>query len=197
MTSLLPQVLRQFVRSHPLVEFELNVGLSGELNAKLARGELDLVCAKRPPGEDRGRVVWRDRLVWVAGDLPRLDPSAPVPLILYSPPSITRDIVLAALERSARPWRIVCMSGSLSGLHAAALAGLGVTIFPADLIPAGLAEMPDGHGLPDLGNVEFVLLGAGNAERACRRTCGSDPRQRHPGVTGRSLPSACGVVPLG
>jgi len=38
---------------------------------------------------------------------------------------------------------------------------LGVTIFPADLIPTGLAEMPDGHGLPDLGTVEFVLLGAG------------------------------------
>jgi DNA-binding transcriptional LysR family regulator len=160
-TSLLPDVLRQFVRSHPLVEFELNVGLSGELNERLGRGELDLVCAKRPPGEDRGRLVWRDRLVWVSGDLPRLDPSAPVPLILYSPPSITRDIVLAALERSGRPWRIVCMSGSLSGLRAAALAGLGVTIFPADLIPAGLAEMPGGHGLPDLGSVEFVLLGAG------------------------------------
>lgn len=161
MTSLLPEVLRQFVRTHPLVEFELTVGLSGELNEKLGRGELDLVCAKRRPGEDRGRVVWRDRLAWVSGDLPRLDPSTPVPLILYSPPSITRDIVLAALERAGRPWRIVCMSGSLSGLRAAALAGLGVTIFPADLIPAGLAEIPGGYGLPDLGTVEFVLLGVG------------------------------------
>jgi DNA-binding transcriptional LysR family regulator len=106
-------------------------------------------------------VVWRDRLAWVSGDLPRLDPSTPVPLILYSPPSITRDIVLAALERSARPWRIVCTSGSLSGLRAAALAGLGVTIFPGELIPAGLAEIPAGHGLPDLGTIEFVLLGPG------------------------------------
>jgi DNA-binding transcriptional LysR family regulator len=158
--SLLPDVLRQFVLTHPLVEFELNVGLSGELNEKLARGELDLVCAKRRPGEDRGRVVWRDRLAWVSGGLARLDPSAPLPLILYSPPSITRDIVLAALERSARPWRIVCTSGSLSGLRAAALAGLGVTIFPGELIPEGLAEIPSGHGLPDLGSVEFVLLGA-------------------------------------
>jgi DNA-binding transcriptional LysR family regulator len=160
-TSLLPEVLREFVRTHPLVEFELTVGLSGELGEKLERGELDLVCGKRRPGEDRGRVVWRDRLAWVSGDLPRLDPSEPVPLILYSPPSITRDIVLAALERRGRPWRIVCMSGSLSGLRAAALAGLGVTIFPADLIPLGLAEIPSGHGLPDLGTVEFVLLGAG------------------------------------
>jgi DNA-binding transcriptional LysR family regulator len=160
-TSLLPEVLRQFVRTHPLVEFELTVGLSGELNEKLERGELDLVCGKRRPGEDRGRVIWRDRLAWVSGDLPRLDPSMPVPLILYSQPSITRDIVLAALERCGRAWRIVCTSGSLSGLRTASLAGLGITIFPGDMIPMGLVELPSGHGLPDLGIIEIVLLGAG------------------------------------
>ena len=163
--SLLPDVLREFVRTHPLVEFELTVGLSGELNEKLGRGELDLVCGKRRPGEDRGRLVWRDRLAWVSGDRRTLDPATPVPLILYSPPSITREIALAALERCGRPWRIVCTSGSLSGLRAAALAGLGISIFPEDLIPAGLAEIPSGHGLPDLGTVEFVLLGSGKTLR--------------------------------
>jgi len=160
-TSLLPEVLREFVRTHPLVEFELTVGLSAELYEKLERGELDLVCGKRRPGEDRGRVVLRDRLAWVSGDLPRIDPSTPVPLILYSPPSVTHDIVLAALERSGRPWRIVCTSGSLSGLRTAALAGLGITVFPGDLIPTGLAEIPSGHGLPDLGTIEIVLVGPG------------------------------------
>jgi DNA-binding transcriptional LysR family regulator len=137
--SRLPEVLREFVRTHPLVEFELTVGLSGELNEKLERGELDLVC----------------------GNPSRLDPSTPVPLLLYSPPSITRDIVLAALERSGRSWRIVCTSGSLSGLRAAALAGLGIAIFPEDMIPVGLVELPNSHGLPDLGSIEMVLLGAG------------------------------------
>ena len=163
--SLLPEVLREFVRTHPLVEFELTVGLSGELNEKLERGELDLVCGKRLPGDDRGRLVWGDRLAWVSGDLRQLDPLTPVPLVLYSPPSITRKIALAALERCGRPWRIVCTSGSLSGLRAAALAGLGVTVFSEGLIPTGLAEMPSGHGLPDLGSVEFVLLGSGSTIR--------------------------------
>ena len=41
------------------------------------------------------------------------------------------------------------------------LAGLGITIFPGELIPTGLVELPSGHGLPDLGTVEFVLLGTG------------------------------------
>src|ERR1700748_2140796 len=69
--SRLPEVLREFVRTHPLVEFELTVGLSGELNEKLERGELDLVCGKRRPGEDRGRVFRADRLAWGAGVLAR------------------------------------------------------------------------------------------------------------------------------
>jgi DNA-binding transcriptional LysR family regulator len=157
--SRLPEVLREFVRTHPLVEFELTVGLSGELNEKLARGELDLVCGKRRRGAEHGRLVSRDRLAWVSGELPSLDQSTPVPLILYSPPSITREIALAELERCGRSWRIVCTSGSLSGLRTAALAGLGITVVAHGLIPTGLAEIPSGHGLPDLGSVEFVLLG--------------------------------------
>jgi len=164
-SSRLPEVLRDFVRTHPLVDLELTVGLSGGLNEKLSRGELDLVCGKRRPGEDRGQVVWRDRLVWVTGDPRRLDPGLPVPLILYPPPSITREIALAALERRGQPWRIVCTSGSLSGLRAAALAGLGITAVAKGLVPAGLVEIPAAHQLPDLGDVEFVLLGAAKAMR--------------------------------
>jgi DNA-binding transcriptional LysR family regulator len=162
--SRLPQLLRDFVRAHPRVDVELTVGLSGELYQKLGRGELDLVCAKRRPGEERGGLVWRDRLVWVSGDLRRLDPAAPVPLILYPPPSVTREIALAALERRGRPWRIVCTSGSLSGLRAAALAGLGVTVVAAGLIPHGLKDVTSG-ALPDLGSVEFVLLEASRTQR--------------------------------
>ncbi len=159
--SRLPEVLREFVRTHPLVDVELTVGLSGELNQKLGRGELDLVCGKRRPDEDHGRLIWRDRLIWVSGESAPFDPSAPTPLILYPPPSITREIALAALERCGRAWRIVCTSRSLSGLRAAAIAGLGVTVVAASLIPPGLVEIGGGLGLPDLGTVEFVLHGSG------------------------------------
>lgn len=158
--SRLPEVLREFVRTHPLVDVELTVGLSGDLNEKLGRGELDLVCGKRRRGEEHGRLIWRDRLVWVSGELFPSDPFAPIPLILYPPPSITREIALAALERSGRAWRVVCTSGSLSGLRAAALAGLGITVVAAGLIPPGLVEIGGGLALPDLGIVEFALQGS-------------------------------------
>src|ERR1700757_4328801 len=77
--SRLPEVLQEFVRAHPLVDLELTVGLSGELNQKLDRGELDLVCGKRHPGEENGRLIWRDGLVWVSSDQRPFDPSLPMP----------------------------------------------------------------------------------------------------------------------
>jgi DNA-binding transcriptional LysR family regulator len=53
----------------------------------------------------------------------------------------------------------------LGRLRTAALAGLGVTVVAHGLIPDGLAEIPGGHGLPDLGTVEFVLLSNGKLTR--------------------------------
>jgi DNA-binding transcriptional LysR family regulator len=161
--SRLPGVLRDFMRDHPLVDLELTVGLSGLLYERLDRGELDLVYCKRRPGDDRGRLVWRDRLVWL-GQRP-VDPAAPLPLILYPPPSLTRGIALSALAAHGRSWRIACTAGSLSGLHAAALAELGVMPHARALAPAGLAELPPDAGLPELGEIDFVVVSAQRAPR--------------------------------
>jgi DNA-binding transcriptional LysR family regulator len=72
-------------------------------------------------------------------------------------------VALEALERAGLTWRIACTSGSLSGLRAACLAGLGVTAHVRGLLPEGLAEIPVASGLPELGDVEFVVLGARNS----------------------------------
>jgi DNA-binding transcriptional LysR family regulator len=159
--SRLPEVLRDFTRIHRAVDLELTVGLSGGLLQALDTGELDLVLAKRRPGEDRGRLVRREKLVWVGSDAALAEPDRPLPLILYPPPSISRAIALETLERAGRSWRIVCTSSSFSGLNAAALAGLGVTVQADGFAPAGLAPLPTLPALPELGQIEFVLAGPG------------------------------------
>lgn len=161
----LPEILRGFRRSHPQVDLELTVALSGVLHEKLRAGELDLVLGKRRADEDSAGPLWTDKLVWIGREGPGLDLGDPVPLIAYPPPSITRARALEALRTEGRSWRIVCTSGSLNGLRAAALAGLGVAVFARSLIPAGLAELPPGHGLPDPGEVEFILTARRSALR--------------------------------
>jgi DNA-binding transcriptional LysR family regulator len=163
--SRLPDVLRDFRRSHPMLDLELTVGSSSGLNTMLDDGELDLLLAKRPRGDDRGQLVWRDPMVWAGAPGAVVDPRQPVPLILYPPPSVSRDLVLQVLERAGRAWRIACTSRSLTGLRAAALAELGVLALAQGLIPAGLAELPATAALPALGNAEFVLRAAGGTLR--------------------------------
>ena len=153
----LPEILQEFTRRHPAVDLELTVALSAALNVQVDRGELDLVLAKRRAGEAQGQLVWRDRLVWIGAPGLKLDPQAPLPLILYTPPSLTRSVALEVLERHGRAWRVACTSGSLSGLRAAALAGLGVTLHARGLLPDGLAEIPAAQRLPEAGEVEFVV----------------------------------------
>lgn len=163
--SRLPDILRRFRSSHPLVDLELTVELSGVLHDRLRSGELDLVLGKRNPGERHGRLMWREPLVWTGSGDVTLAPDQPVPLIAYPPPSLTRAIALDALRRSGHAWRVVCTSGSLNGLRAAALAGLGVAVFAASQVPAGLSSLPPGV-LPDLGDIEFVLMGRGSVRSA-------------------------------
>ena len=164
-TSRLPEVLQDFVRLHPVVDLELAVDRSAHLYQMLDAGELDVVLCKRRAGDDRGRLVWRDRLAWIGCETTRIDPDHPLPVLLFTPPSITRTAALETLERAGRTWRIVCSSGSLSGLRAAALAGLGVTVHARGLMPEGLSEVPAAYRLPDLGEVEFVVLGGLRPER--------------------------------
>src|SRR5471030_81131 len=72
-SSRLPELLRDFMRHHAMVDLELTVGLSATLHEQLDAGELDLLLAKRRTGDPRGRLVWRDRLVWIGAPDTRVD----------------------------------------------------------------------------------------------------------------------------
>lgn len=163
-TSRLPGVLEDFVRAHPSVELELTVALSGVLYQMQDGGEIDLVLAKRRLGDPRGELVYREPLVWLARDPERIKRDRVLPLIAFPPPSITRSVALEVLDRHRLPWRIVCTCGSLSGLTAAAQAGMGVLVQPRSMAPQGLRELSAGT-LPPLEDVEFVLVPSKGADQ--------------------------------
>ncbi|KKX30467.1 LysR family transcriptional regulator [Rhizobium sp. LC145] len=164
--SRLTSILEDFIRLHALVDLELTVALSAVLYQMQDVGDLDLVLAKRHIGETQGRLLYREPLVWLARDPDHiLSRGDTLPLIAFPPPSITRRIAQEALDREKVPWRIVCTCGSLSGLTAAARAGMGVLVQPRSMAPAGLKEIAAGK-LPQLEDVEFVLVPRRGADAA-------------------------------
>lgn len=166
--TFLPDVLASFTRDHPEIDFELTVALSSTLVHRFDNGELDLVFCKRWTGEERGELVWRDRIAWVGRpqtwrqDMAR---GGVLPLISYPPPSLTRTIALGILSRADIGWRLACTSDTLSGLVAATQAGLGIMVLAASLVPTSLAVLPP-DVLPDLGTLDFVLLRHSRGSRA-------------------------------
>ena len=166
--AFLPDVLASFTRDHPQIDLELTVALSSTLIHRFDNGELDLVFCKRWTGEERGDLVWRDRIAWVGRpdhwqvDMTRGDT---LPLIAYPPPSLTRTIVLDTLSRADIAWRLACTSDTLSGLVAATQAGLGIMVIASSLVPPHLAVLPP-DTLPDLGLLDFILLRHSRGSRA-------------------------------
>ncbi|WBO20896.1 LysR family transcriptional regulator [Sphingomonas abietis] len=159
--SALPDVLASFARRHPEVDLELSAGLSHNLYEMFDSGSLDVILVKRKAGDRRGMTAWREPIRWVGHSEFRVDPEAPLPLLLYPPPSVTRALALKALEAAARRWRVAFTSASLTGLTAAARAGIGIMPHSARLMPAGLVAIAADRALPALPDVEFTVLGPG------------------------------------
>ncbi len=162
--SALPDVLASFARRHPEVDLLVTAGLSQTLYDAFDAGQLDIVLAKRRAGDPRGVTAWREQVAWVSRADYALDATAPLPLLLYPPPSVTRAMAIATLDAARRPWRVAFTSASLSGLTAAARAGVGIMPHSLRLLPAGLARVAADTLLPALPEIEFVILGPGRGE---------------------------------
>ena len=112
----LPPALGRFASSHPNVKLEVQIGVSSPLIEQLDAGRLDVVFAKRPLGTSRGRLVWREPMVWAAAETFELVAGAALPLALYREHSVSRDAALIALREREFVWQIVYTSPSLAGV---------------------------------------------------------------------------------
>lgn len=154
----LPQILRDFRRHNPLVDYELTVDQSGLLHQRLEDYRLDVFIGKRPSGEQRGQLVKRDRLVWVGTQSTKIDLTRPLPLVVYPVPSLSRTEMRRALNRARLPYRSACLCRGVNGLIGAVAAGIGISAMAASLVPAQLTPLGAAHKLPELGTIDLMLL---------------------------------------
>ncbi|WP_372348536.1 LysR family transcriptional regulator [Streptomyces sp. KL116D] len=153
-----PTVLRDFRKLHPGIDLALTVAQGPALQRRIESGHLDIALVKAEPGEGKGRLVRRDRLIWASVPGIEVTPDRPVPLIVYQAPSLSRALAARALDAVGRRYRVTCTVQGVNGVLAAVRAGLGIAIFTHSLAPGDLAELPPGAGLPELGEIDQVLL---------------------------------------
>jgi DNA-binding transcriptional LysR family regulator len=161
----LPSVLAAFRRTHPDVELEITIGMTGRLYERLDAGAIDLLIGKRRLGDRRGIPLFSGKLEWLARTGTEVDLDQPLPLILVAEPSVTRAVVLDALAAVGARWQMVCTSSSYAGCIAAARGGLGLTVRSNFLAGRGLAPPSNRAELPELPEVEFIALAAKHLSR--------------------------------
>jgi DNA-binding transcriptional LysR family regulator len=160
----LPALLTRFRRLYPEVQLELMTGLSCDLLDVYEAGGLDVAIAKKDGLAQRGRVIWREPLVWLASAGYQPDFSKPVELVLLKPPCTYRELMMRTLDSVRQPWIASCTARSLMGVQAAAAGGLGMTILGRSFVRDGLQVVATPDFWPALPMTEIVLLGEETAE---------------------------------
>ncbi|MGA9608840.1 MAG: LysR substrate-binding domain-containing protein [Rouxiella badensis] len=164
--ALLPAILGQFSRSHPNVQISASVTRNEPLLSAIRQNELDLALSWQgndttPFSQSLGKLP----LSWIAAEgfdlTPYLTQDLPLPLLVFEPFCIMRTAATAALDRAGIPWRIAFTSRSLSGIWAAALAGLGVTLRTEMGMPSTLKVIRSPL-LPRVGDIGVTLHRAEN-----------------------------------
>jgi DNA-binding transcriptional LysR family regulator len=156
-THYLPDVLAMFRKHHPRIQLNVSCDLTLNLVDGFKRGEFDIILVKRDPQRMKGGTkVWREPLVWAAAD--HWQAEKPLSLVLSPQPCIYRARALAALDRAKKPWHIAYTSPSLAGTIAAVKAGLGITVLPQNMLPAGIHAIRAEIKLPELADAEIALM---------------------------------------
>jgi DNA-binding transcriptional LysR family regulator len=168
--AMLPDVLGRFARAHPKVRIEARVARnldlleridSNDLDLALVWGGTDLSGLESRPASRNEEWIASPAMCWIGSSaLPwSIDASEPLPLVGFDRRCVFFSTATAALDRAGIRWRLAFTSPSLSGLWAAAAAGLGLTVRTRYGLPAAVRVLDArAHGLPALPSLPLSLI---------------------------------------
>ncbi|OKO81789.1 LysR family transcriptional regulator [Bradyrhizobium sp. NAS80.1] len=164
-TIVIPPLLASFAKHHPLVQVEIETGLTSTMPARLGEA-YDLVIAMHPQGRGDGELLRCEQPVWAASASYRAGARDPLPVALYPPGCLFRQWAAEALDAAGRPWRLAYVSRTLAAATQIAAAGLAVTVVKAGTLPPHLRDLSGHDDLPPLPAADIRLHRARNLSQA-------------------------------
>jgi DNA-binding transcriptional LysR family regulator len=155
-TSIVPPVLASFIASHPLIQVQMETGLTSTMPARLGKA-YDLVIAMHPAGQGEGEFLRREQAVWAGGLHHRAETLDPLPMALYPQGCLFRTWAMEALDKAKRRWRLAFVSHGLGAAESIAAQGLAVTVVKAGTFPSCLRALSERDGMPPLPAADIRL----------------------------------------
>lgn len=153
----LPFILNKFKATHPNVHITVLVDSTKNLTSQIKKGTLDLAIAIDNKSNLKNEKLKQEKTIWLSKTSLEFDPKKPLPLVVLETPCTFRENAIEALNKQKRSWEIVFTSPSLSGLHAAIEAGLGITARTKLSYNEEITQTSKTLKLPKLPAVDFVI----------------------------------------
>ena len=96
-TLIVPPLLASFVACYPLVQVEMETGLTSSMPSRLGNA-YDLVIAMHPEGSGEGEFLRREQAAWATGAFHPVEQQNPLPLALYPQGCLFRKWAIEALD---------------------------------------------------------------------------------------------------
>jgi len=155
---ILPEVLARFSRTHPLVNVDVECHPSQILAERLRNGEIDLVVVTFNGNEIRGESLHDADLVWVTSARHSTHTLEILPLAVAHSTCLWRRMVVEALEKEKRKFRIAYTSPNFATICAAVLQGLAVAAMPEICVKPGMRILGKAEGFSSLGTFDIGLM---------------------------------------
>ncbi len=155
--TILPAVLARFAQGQPGVQVTVRCESSKTLERALHGREIDLAVLVIDSGQAEGEILVHDPMVWVTSSRHVVHEQDPLPVAMFEQDCWVRDRALKVLDRAHRRYRVAYTSRAITGLQAAASAGLAVTVLGASTVPAGCRVLTAAEGFLELPGSSIVL----------------------------------------
>jgi DNA-binding transcriptional LysR family regulator len=152
----LPEILARFSRTHSQITVGVECLNSSVLAERVKRGEVDLAIVTMGCDVVSDHPVRREPLVWVTSARHSVHLLDVLPIA--TPHCEWRKMVLNALERQGRKYRISYSSPNSNALNAAVHAGLAVGAVPELCVRPGMRILSERDGFPALGTFDIGLI---------------------------------------
>ena len=152
----LPEILARFSRTHPQITVDVECLSSSALSERTKRGEIDLAVVTMGCDVLQAEVVRHEPLVWVVSARHSVHLLDVLPIA--TPLCEWRKMVLRALEKQDRKYRISYSSSNSNALNAAVQSGLAVGAVPELCVRPGMRILTEKDGFPALGTFDIGMV---------------------------------------
>lgn len=148
-TRWLPRLLADAAARYPLVEVEMDIGLTSRMLRRLG-SSFDAVISMQRQDTTEGELLRLEEAAWVCVVDGAAEARDPLPVALSSPDCLFRQWASRALDACDRSWRLAYVSTSLAAVEAIVEQGLAITVIKRSMLTPRLRELDARQGLPAL-----------------------------------------------